>query len=360
MRPGGENIPVDLAPPTLPASATGHEIRIVAANRRFVVTWFWRASDRFAPAVFYVHDRQLGKWRDLKFQWNLPQSRIFGSWLATIAMSYVGIGPGGWHDTNPGRMDESHPWVKYEHPDVRFEFGALRMGDRIPGTLILDNLADGRRITLKTNEEDSEILDVRKNGLVLYRVNNEVFSTKIEGDKLSAPKLVVKGEDVPEVHWAFWSKAGTEPRALAEGAPRQKKPFTLTLAAPKQPHRAGQPLLLHLTVRSTSDRALRVPVTRGVFWVRLAYQVHVLDQRGQPPPPAPELVPKRKDQVVLGGGSMPSRRLEPGKSLSDLVNVTSLYDLGRPGKYKIWVAELGYRGPHGLVRSNTVTVTVVK
>ena len=209
MRPGGENIPVDLAPPTLPASATGHEIRIVAANRRFVVTWFWRASDRFAPAVFYVHDRQLGKWRDLKFQWNLPQSRIFGSWLATIAMSYVGIGPGGWHDTNPGRMDESHPWVKYEHPDVRFEFGALRMGDRIPGTLILDNLADGRRITLKTNEEDSEILDVRKNGLVLYRVNNEVFSTKIEGDKLSASTLVVKGEDVPEVHWAFWSKAGT-------------------------------------------------------------------------------------------------------------------------------------------------------
>ena len=57
---------------------------------------------------------------------------------------------------------------------------------------------------------------------------------------------------------------------------------------------------------------------------------------------------------------MPSRRLEPGKSLSDLVTVTSLYDLGRPGKYKIWVAELGYRGPHGLVRSNTVTVTVVK
>ena len=134
----------------------------------------------------------------------------------------------------------------------------------------------------------------------------------------------------------------------------------MTLGAPKQPHRAGQPLLLHVTVRNTSDRARWVPVTRGDFWVRLAYQVHGLDQRGRPAPPAPELVPKRKDQIVLGGGSMPSRRLEPGKSLSDLVNVTSLYDLSRSGKYKIWIAESFGRGPNDLVRSNTVTVIVIK
>ena len=214
------------------------------------------------------------------------------------------MGPGPddqYRDTSPVHEDESNHWVKDLLPDVRDQFYLMDSGLYIPGIFVLDNLVDGRRITLEIHQEDSEILDVRKDGLVLYRVNDEIFEAHIEGDKLSAPKLVVKGEDVPEVHWAFWSKAGTEPHALAEGAPHQKKPFTLTLVAPKQPLKAGQPLLLHLTVRNTSDRARWVPVTRGVFWVRGAYEVHVLDQRGRPAPPAPELVPKRKDQVVLGG-----------------------------------------------------------
>jgi hypothetical protein len=77
----------------------------------------------------------------------------------------------------------------------------------IPGTLLLDNLEDGRRITIDTGQEDSEILTVRADGLVLYRVNDSIFSAQIEGDKLSQPTLVVKDEDVPEVHWVFWSPA---------------------------------------------------------------------------------------------------------------------------------------------------------
>jgi hypothetical protein len=69
----------------------------------------------------------------------------------------------------------------------------------------LDNLEDGSRITIDTGQEDSEILTVRDDGLVLYRVNDSIFSAQIEGDKLSKPLLVVKDEDVPEVHWVFWS-----------------------------------------------------------------------------------------------------------------------------------------------------------
>ena len=130
-------------------------------------------------------------------------------------MSYEG-GGGVWRDHNPGHNDESNQWVKDLLPDVRQEFADMRMYCVIPGLLILDNLADGRRITLKTHEEDSEILDVRKDGLVLYRVNDEIFSTNIEGDRLSAPILVVKGEDVPEVHWAFWSSAQAEPAPISK------------------------------------------------------------------------------------------------------------------------------------------------
>jgi len=210
MRLGGKAILVDQAPPSLPAGTTGNETRIVAVDQRFFVTWLWRESDRFAPAIFYVHDRQLAKWRDLKFSWNLPQSRIFGSWLATIAMSYEGVGSGVWHDSNPGHNDESDHWVKDVLPDVRLEFEDMRLGCAIPGTLILDNLVDGRRIMLETHKEDSEILDVGNDGLVLYRINDEIFSAQIEGDTLSGATLVAKGEDVPQVHWAFWSGTPAE------------------------------------------------------------------------------------------------------------------------------------------------------
>jgi hypothetical protein len=209
VRYGGRTVIVDRAPPGLAQATSGPQVRIVAATRRFVVTWLYRTSDRFAPATYHVHDRQLGRWGLVKLSSSSPDSRIFGPWLATIAMSYAG--GTAWSDRNPGHDDERSGWVKDLLPNVKQQFDAMRMFSVIPGVLVLDNLADGRRITLDTHEEDSEILDVRKDGLVLYRVNDEIFSAQIQGDKLSAPTLAVKGEDVPEIHWAFWSNAPAEP-----------------------------------------------------------------------------------------------------------------------------------------------------
>jgi len=154
--------------------------------------------------------------------------------------------------------------------------------------------------------------------------------------------------------------------ALAAGAPHQRGPFTLTLQAPKQPLKAGKPLLLRVKVTNILDHAVRVSLSRGGLWGRPGqiYQVHVLDERGRPAPPyVPPPPPKGK--TVIYGGSVPSFPLKPGKSFTDQVNVTGSYDLSRPGKYKIWIAEPFFGGgPHNvpmrLVRSNTVTVTVVK
>jgi hypothetical protein len=212
MRYGGTSTIVDRAPPPLAQAASDTEVRIAAANRRFVATWVFRTSDRSAPATVYAHDRRLNTWKEIKSVGSIPACRIFGSWLATTVRDYVGLqSDGQYRDTNPGHEDESNHFVKDLLPDVRDQFYFMESGLHIPGTIILDNLVDGRRITLDTHEEDSEILAVREDGLVLYRVNDEIFSAQIEGDKLSAPTLVVKGEDVPEVHWAFWSNAPAEP-----------------------------------------------------------------------------------------------------------------------------------------------------
>ena len=150
--------------------------------------------------------------------------------------------------------------------------------------------------------------------------------------------------------------------ALAVGAPHQKEPFTLTLQVPKQPLKAGMPLVLRLTVRNTSDRAVHIPLIGMGSEVGKVYQLHVLDEQGRPAPPyVPPPPPKGTHRLQIGMG--PGIQLKPGESLADQVNVTDVYDLSQPGKYKVWVAEPFYRGPHlpnGLVRSDTITVTVTK
>jgi hypothetical protein len=221
MRYGGKTIFVDHAP-AFPKDSP-RTIWILAASSRFVVSvpLHFAGGNYTVPATMYVHDRRSETWKQLKSAGSMPQCRVFGPWLATRIRNFLERGGGPIEDKNPGHLDESDHWVLNLLPNVKSEYDALDSQFYIPGVFILDSLADGRRIRLDTHEEDSEILDVRKDGLVLYRVNNEIFSARIEGDKLSAPKLVVKGEDVPEVHWVFWSRAGTEPHSTAHNSAKR-------------------------------------------------------------------------------------------------------------------------------------------
>jgi len=151
--------------------------------------------------------------------------------------------------------------------------------------------------------------------------------------------------------------------ALAALAAASPPLFTLTLAAPEQPLKAGGTLLLSLTVTNTSDHEVGFPTGHGSAEAGVfLYQIHVLDDLG-PPVPRMLLPCQRSPNLCVASESTQTTPLKPSESLTDEVNVTSLYDLSRPGKYKIWVAEPFYRGPdqpNGLVTSNVVMVTVVK
>lgn len=151
--------------------------------------------------------------------------------------------------------------------------------------------------------------------------------------------------------------------ALAAGAPDQAAPFTLLLVAPTQPLKAGQTLVLRVRITNTSNHATNIPITLAdPALARGIYHVHVLDEHGRSAPPwIPPPPPRGK--AVLRVGMMPGRELGPDETLSDEVNVSRFYYLSRPGRYKIWIAEPYYRGPdvsNGLVKSNTITVTVVR
>ena len=164
-----------------------------------------------SPRTIYVLNKVTGHWSVMKLPFYGLWPRLYGAWLVTTVQ-----------EPNPeGRISPGLENERAREVDVHTPTGMVRALPRIrgmysskifmPGKLSLQNLLDGRKLTITTGQQDSEMLDVRKDGLVLYRVNNEIFSARIEGEKLSAPKLVVKDEDVPEVHWAFWSRVGTKP-----------------------------------------------------------------------------------------------------------------------------------------------------
>jgi hypothetical protein len=147
----------------------------------------------------YDHDLLRGRWRTVRIDGNSSSSRLFGSWLATT----VGM----WnadHKTSPGRDSERNSGTD-TRPDIRGMYAQFK-GRWIwsPGRLVLQNLDDARKITIETGQEDSEVLWIGSE-TVLYRVNDTIYQARIVGAQVQNTTVLVKDEDVPEIHWIFWS-----------------------------------------------------------------------------------------------------------------------------------------------------------
>jgi hypothetical protein len=87
--------------------------------------------------------------------------------------------------------------------DVQAAYDRRFLNIQIPGKLAIRNLADGRRLMLNTGQEDSEVLAIAKNGVMLYRVNDAIYAAKIDGDRIGSPSLVVKNPAVTDIHWTL-------------------------------------------------------------------------------------------------------------------------------------------------------------
>jgi hypothetical protein len=150
--------------------------------------------------VAYVYDRVERRWSTMKLEGTCSRSRIFGSWLATIVQFWDPT-----HAANPGASDERSAETD-TLPNVRALYAMFAGRNcRIPGILLLGNLGTEQRVAFNTGKEDSEIVGMH-GATVLYRVNGEIFQAKIDGESLKDTELIVKDENAPEIHWAFWSE----------------------------------------------------------------------------------------------------------------------------------------------------------
>ena len=93
------------------------------------------------------------------------------------------------------------------------------------------------------------------------------------------------------------------------------------------------------------------------------YKIVVLDQRGRAAPPSAHVRGLNGKRTVTESIHNLARTLQPGESFVDQVTVTQFYDLGRPGKYTIWVArpiEPWQKIGEGEVKSDTVSIVVTR
>ncbi|HTU36019.1 MAG TPA: hypothetical protein VMF66_19625 [Candidatus Acidoferrum sp.] len=189
---------------------------ILASTDGYLVVWILPADmfggtadsanpNHAEPLHALALNRGSGQWNEIELGTTVTSNirapvRIFGDWLVTTVMH--------WHPgppATPGIENERGGYADQPLPDVRIEYQSQFLDLYIPGKIALQNLNDGRKFDLDTGQEDSEIIAIRSDGEMLYRVNDSIYSAEIVGSQITDPKLIVKDAGVPEVHWAFWA-----------------------------------------------------------------------------------------------------------------------------------------------------------
>lgn len=143
-----------------------------------------------------------------------------------------------------------------------------------------------------------------------------------------------------------------------------KDPISVSIASPREALKAGAELVLRVTVKNTSDTSINFRRSPGLIPEEGSrYQIEVHDAQGHPAQPSKSVLALKGKTVVDEFISNISYKLHPGQSFEDQVTVTRYFDLSHPGKYTISVArplEPLQNIGKGAVRSNTISITVIK
>jgi len=130
---------------------------IIAANQRYMLLRLMYAfpeitSGKMGPSMeVFIHDRVRDRWKTIVTDGNTSRSRLFGLWLATVVQTFSYA-----KQVSPGREDERNLETD-RLPSVRALYSFSQSHNWIPKVLLLQNIEDGRKIRIETNQEGSEI-----------------------------------------------------------------------------------------------------------------------------------------------------------------------------------------------------------
>jgi hypothetical protein len=138
-----------------------------------------------------------------------------------------------------------------------------------------------------------------------------------------------------------------------------KAPFTITISAPPAPIKVGAPILIHIVLKSTSEKQIIVPEmrhdgTQGEF----NYRISVKSTDG-PGPEDSEHERKRKNGTeVFGYVSIILRYLNQGDEIAEDADLNNVAKITEPGDYVVQVErnDETYAPLH--IKSNTLVIHV--
>lgn len=160
-----------------------------------------------SPVRVLILNKQTHRWRTLELPTAVSSStkvpvRLFGNWMVTTAMAWSPPSAGTGSASRGAAGLQKTPMYS-ESSDVHAAYARRFQDIQIPGILAIWNLTDGRKLTLHTGQEDSEILGIAKNGSMLYRINDALYSARINGSQIDETALLIKGPEVTDIHWVF-------------------------------------------------------------------------------------------------------------------------------------------------------------
>lgn len=163
-----------------------------------------------SPVRVLVLNKQTYRWRTLELPTTVSTStkvpvRLFGNWIVTTAMAWSPPA-GGTGSASLGIANLQKTPMYTESSDIQAAYARRFQDIQIHGKLAIWNLSDGRQLTLRTGQEDSEVLRIAKDGTMLYRVNDAIYSARIDGKKIDETALVVKAPEVTNIHWVFGNR----------------------------------------------------------------------------------------------------------------------------------------------------------
>lgn len=153
------------------------------------------------------------------------------------------------------------------------------------------------------------------------------------------------------------------PFAVPGNAKSNSAPYSITIAAPQNPVKAGSEVAVDIVVTNTSDHEIVVSRSNAEKRAELSgYTVEVWDQKQR-------LTPESEYGLELKGQGTPAGpvvtvnsdllfTVQPGKQLKDTLIVSKLRDMSRPGTYTVQV-QLSRPETGILAKSNKITVTVI-
>jgi hypothetical protein len=129
-----------------------------------------------------------------------------------------------------------------------------------------------------------------------------------------------------------------------------KPPFSLTISAAKPTVKSGSYVFIKATQTNISDQTIGCSSTIAGS-SNLSYIYNVRDENGNSL--------EQRTGVFSYGGSVRLCDLDPGKTKTEDLLISWLYNLSKPGKYTIQVIRpISSNGADGVVKSNTITITV--